>query len=231
MLDGFLVIFLAVAVPAYLIVWIVGNARVKQSNREREESRELTEKWSASLPASSDDIRRVTALASYNPDGGNIIEQIMPTPEKMAAYYFDKLGLAEDFCAIYGHDWREKVQIIPDPDDFHHKGFSPRAIWHVEGFLKREQADVEKAIAAILLSREGKVMSSSTLELNITAVPSDRAPWANRWFARIEENLRSAGRNVDLYIAKEGNRGAKPGAYFAPGPYLTKLDEQEENNA
>ena len=231
MLDGFLVILIAVAIPAYLLNWFVGNRRKMRSDKESEDSRALTDHWLSVLPASSDEIRLAAHAAMYDPWNRDLAERFIPTPDKMAAYYFDSLGLAQDFRAIYGPSWQDKVRIIPDPDAAPRKeGVRVPAVWRIEGFRPTETPEIAHAITALLLSRDGKVMNKtdSAVELNISVVPNDRKPWANLWFRRIEENLRLAGHNVDLYVCSREYEGYKTGAFFAPGPYLEKLDEQED---
>ena len=232
MLDGFLVILIAVAIPAYMLKWFADKRRINANKMEEEENRSVTARWLSVLPASSEEITRAAKRAMYPGDESDPSEKFIPTPEKMAAYYFDTLGLAEDFRAIYGEDWRDKVRFIPDPNAV--PDIKPRApaVWRMEGFRDRESPEIMKAVTALLLSKEGKISGyyAPGSGLSITVVPNDRKPWANRWYKRIEQNLRDAGQDVTMYVCRKNYRWYKPGAFFAPDFYLAKLDEQEDDD-
>lgn len=210
----FMTIVLAFAIPAYLIAGIreyTANKRNKRvSDAETAEKARLKEE----LVATPEEVETVDEM----------LRRGKLTEEEYQHKLLVDCGLANDFFAIYGSNWK-KCAVFRTKNAIGAQEWG----WDLKGFhnspcgeriyLPHKELD---AVKALLLSKIGKVPPETIcLEPHVNIVPYSFSPWnienGNAWYRRIEKNLRAAGKDVTMYFEKRGRSGVFDGAFFVGG--------------
>lgn len=242
MTEVFLLVYLAIAIPAWIIVLASEHVRGKVYKKQQAEKDAEAERWESSLRASkelTEEIRAVVkpvwvmtpkmsdfpipAVASRK-DGTEVYRRYKAWFESYRDRVLYEYGIAEDLEAIYGEDWEsEAVFRMNGPVDpwlkpcvIRFKGFHDPPSG---GDLSVRFPETE-AMAALILSRRG-ILPFDPYDPKLDIIPYPRADWnreyALRWYGRIRENLIKAGVGEDLrlYWPQEGAYDVH-GIYFAP---------------
>lgn len=212
--EALIIIMLAVMIPAYAIAGIREYTATKRNKRAFDAEMAEMARLKEELVATPEEVEMVN-------------EMLRPgklTEEEFQHKLLVDCGLANDFFAIYGSNWKECAV-------FRRKTSwgLPEWGWDLRGFHNspcgaRLNVSMREndAVKALLLSKIGKVPPEKvSLEPHVNIIPYSFTDWnrenGNGWYKRIEQNLRDAGRDVTMYFEKGGRSGLFDGAYFVGG--------------
>ena len=218
----FIVIFLAIAIPAWTIAgireysWNVRNEKIRAS---QEEQRLIMNQI---LWPTKADIEWVNETFRRRTD---------ETPEQWRDRLLYKQGIAEEFQAIYGDDWEERAVFSENRYQCYGPGWilqgfhnSPLGENNISGrlYLTWNEND---AVKALLYSKRGKIPPLPVqYEAHMKIIPYAYTDWnfdnGVRWYRRIEENLRAAGADVTMYFNDNENIDYE----YSGGPYFVNSE-------